>query len=149
VYVVLGVVLTGIGVIGIVTPILPTTVFLLVASGLFLKASPRLHRILHTNRITGPYLRAYVDGTGLSVGRKLFTIGLLWVTLAVSAWFVREQLWLLLLLAAVGAGVTIHVATIRARKHRMFGDVRAPAGAAGEPAPGERGAPPRRAGPRE
>ncbi len=49
------------------------------------------------------------------LGVLLTAIGFLWVTLLVSAWFVREHLWVLILLAAVGVGVTIHIATIRAR----------------------------------
>ncbi|MFW5685781.1 MAG: YbaN family protein [Spirochaetota bacterium] len=116
VYVGVGLVSTAIGVVGIVTPVLPTTVFLLIASGAFVKASPRLHRRLHTGRLTGPYLRAYTEGTGLSVRRKLATIGLLWASLVVSGWFVREHGWVLALLAVVGVAVTIHVATIRPRR---------------------------------
>ena len=114
----LGILLTAIGVIGIVTPVLPTTIFLILASGLFLKASPALHERLHRNRVTGAYLRAYTEGKGLSLRRKLSAIGFLWVTLFVSAWFVREHLWVLILLAAVGVGVTIHTVTIRARGAR-------------------------------
>ncbi|MFW6288462.1 MAG: YbaN family protein [Spirochaetota bacterium] len=114
----LGILLTAIGVIGIVTPVLPTTIFLILASGLFLKASPALHERLHRSPVTGPYLRAYTEGNGLSLRRKLTTIALLWLTLLVSAWFVRERIWLLILLAAVGVGVTIHIATIRPRGAR-------------------------------
>lgn len=116
--VVLGVFFTAIGIIGIVTPVLPTTVFLLIASALFLKASPRLHRKLNGSRITGPYLRAYTDGAGLSCGRKLMTVIILWATLLTSAWFVRDHLWVLGLLGVVGVGVTIHIATIRPRSRR-------------------------------
>ncbi|MFP4378511.1 MAG: YbaN family protein [Spirochaetales bacterium] len=112
----LGIVLTAIGVLGIITPVLPTTVFLLMASALFLKSSPRLHARLHRSKVTGPYLSAYTRGTGLSRGRKAIVVVVLWATLIVSAWFVRETLWVLILLAAVGVGVTLHVALIRPRQ---------------------------------
>lgn len=112
----LGVFFTALGVIGIVTPILPTTVFLLLASALFLKASPRLHDRLHNSSITGPYLRAYTAGEGLSRRRKTRTITILWVTLLVSGWFVRQTTWVLVLLAVVGIAVTVHIATIRPRR---------------------------------
>lgn len=111
-----GLVLTGVGILGIITPVLPTTIFFILASALFIRSSPRIHRWLNTNRLTGPYIEAYTAGQGLSRRRKLSTIAMLWVTLGISGWFVRDVLWLLLLLGGVGTGVTIHVATIRPRK---------------------------------
>ena len=111
-----GLVLTGVGILGIITPVLPTTIFFILASALFIRSSPRIHRWLNTSRLTGPYIEAYTAGQGLSRRRKFSTIAMLWVTLGISGWFVRDVLWLLLLLGGVGAGVTIHVATIRPRK---------------------------------
>ena len=113
IYVSLGLLCIGLGVLGIVTPILPTTPFLLLAAGLLAHASPRLHRWLHRNRVTGPFLKAYTEGAGMSRKRKAGTIAMLWITLLVSAWFVRSTWWVLLILAGVGIGVTIHIATIR------------------------------------
>ena len=114
----LGLAVTGLGILGIVVPLLPTTPFLLLAGILFANASPRLHSRLLRSRVTGPFIRAYVEGTGLSRNRKIATIGILWATLAVSAWFVRESWKLLALLGAVGVGVTIHVATLRPHRKR-------------------------------
>ncbi len=111
-----GLLLTGIGIVGIITPVLPTTVFLLIAGSLFANASPRLHGWLHRNKITGPFLQVYSQGRGLSVRRKVATIVFLWVTMAISAWFVRERWWVAALLGCVGVAVTIHVATIRPRR---------------------------------
>ena len=108
----------GLGILGIVTPILPTTPFLLVAAGLLLRASPRLHRWIHMNRLTGPFLRAYTDGVGLSRSRKVATIGVLWATLLISGWIVHERWWLLAILGTVGTGVTIHVMTLRRKGGR-------------------------------
>jgi uncharacterized membrane protein YbaN (DUF454 family) len=115
-YIGLGLLFTGIGVVGIVTPLLPTTVFFLIAGGLFAKASPRLHRWLLNNRITGPFLKAYSEGAGLSRRHKIFTISFLWLTLCISGWFVRETWWIQLILLLVGIGVTWHVLTIKSRE---------------------------------
>ena len=114
----IGVLCTGLGIVGIVTPVLPTTIFFILASGLFVRSNPALHRWLHKNRITGAYLKAYAQGGGLNLKRKLSTIAVLWVGLSVSAWFVREILWLLILLAAIGIAITIHVATVKPRRAR-------------------------------
>lgn len=56
-FVVCGLVLTGLAVLGAVLPGLPTTPFLLLAVALFARSSPRLHRMLLNSRLLGPYLR--------------------------------------------------------------------------------------------
>lgn len=111
-YLVLGGFFTTLGIVGIVTPVLPTTVFLIVASALFVEASPAAHAWLGSNRVTGPYLRAYREKAGLSRPRAAATIATLWIALAISAYFVRNHPWLLALLGAVGIGVTIHVIAV-------------------------------------
>ena len=111
-----GLILTGVGIVGIIVPILPTTVFLILASALFIRSNPRIHRRLHTSRVTGPYLAAYTEGKGLSLRRKLSTIIFLWVTMGISGWIVRDTLWVVFLLAGIGVAVSIHVATIKPRK---------------------------------
>lgn len=111
----LGILLTVIGVIGIVTPVLPTTIFFILASGLFFRSNPGLYRRLHKNRVTGGYLRVYTEGAGMSRKQKTWSILTLWLTLAVSAWFVRDSWLLLALLGLVGAGVSWHIAAIKPR----------------------------------
>jgi len=115
-YLILGILMTGLGFLGIITPILPTTVFLIAASWFFIHSSPRLHRWLNGNRVTGPYLRVYTEKQGLSRKRKAGMIAFLWTGLLVSAWFVQDRPWLWLLLAVVGIAVTLHLITIRPEK---------------------------------
>ncbi len=112
----LGIVFLIIGIIGIVTPVLPTTVFFILASGFLLKSNPVLYRWLHRNRLTGAYLRVYTRGEGLSRKSKGWSIATLWITLLISGWFVRNLWPVLTLLAAVGVGVTWHIASIKPRE---------------------------------
>ena len=112
----LGILFVIVGVVGMVMPVLPTTVFFIIASGIFVTVNPQMYRWLHNNRVTGRYLRVYTTGEGMSRSSKAWTIGLLWGTLLASAWIVRSSIVVLLILAAVGIGVSWHVATIRPRK---------------------------------
>ncbi len=61
----------ALGVIGIVVPVLPTTPFLLVASALYVKGSPRLHAWLYRHPVFGPRLARMSSGLGLTAKEKL------------------------------------------------------------------------------
>jgi len=111
----LGLISTGAGIVGIVLPVMPTTIFLIIASALFLKAHPRLYTWLHRNKVLGAYLDAYTEKRGLPMRHKITTIAVLWVTIGISEVMV-QALWLRLFLAAVAIGVTIHVSLLKTRR---------------------------------
>ncbi len=101
------------GIVGIFVPILPTTPFLLLTAALYARSSQKFYNWLMNNRLFGRYIRSYREGKGIPLKIKLITIALLWITIGVSAVFATDILWLRILLAAVAAGVTIHIATIK------------------------------------
>lgn len=109
----LGIIFTITGVIGIIVPVLPSTVFFIIASGIFIKTNEPMYRWLHSNRLTGSYLRAYTLGEGLNKKSKIRSITLLWLTLLVSSWIVREIIWLPILLLIVGLAVSWHIISIK------------------------------------
>jgi len=113
----LGTICLAIGIVGIFTPILPTTPFLLLAAACYLRSSPRFHRWLMNNRVFGGYIRNYTEGRGIPVKVKLFTIALLWVTIGISIWAAANMIVTIALLC-VAVGVTLHIAFIRAKKDR-------------------------------
>lgn len=111
----LGTICLAIGIIGIFTPILPTTPFLLLAAACYLRSSQRFHSWLMNNRIFGSYIRNYTEGRGIPIKVKLFTIALLWVTIGISIWATANVIVTAVLLV-VAVGVTLHIVFIRARK---------------------------------
>ena len=113
--IVAGIVAVGLGIVGIFVPVLPTTPFLLLAAACFVRSSDRMYRWLIGNRLFGKYIQRYREGAGVPLASKVVTLALLWATLAASAFLaVPSRLWWVrLLLAAVGVGVTIHVARIK------------------------------------
>ncbi len=115
--IVLGTILLGIGIVGIFTPILPTTPFLLLAAACYLRSSQRFHHWLMNNRVFGSYIRNYTEGRGIPLKVKLFTIALLWITMGISIWAV-DKLVITIVLLIVAIGVTLHIALIRAKKDR-------------------------------
>ncbi len=83
----LGCVMLALGLIGAVTPLLPTTIFLIAAAGCFARSSPRLEAWLLDHPRFGPTLRDWrahgaisrpakaMACTGMTVGYGLFWLG--------------------------------------------------------------------------
>lgn len=99
----------GIGILGIFLPLLPTTVFFLIAAACYGKSSPAAYRWLTTNRFFGRYLRDYKERRGATVGTKLFSIGSLWLGIGATLYFLSFAFWPLLILSAVAIAVTVHL----------------------------------------
>ena len=107
---------TGLGIIGIFVPILPTTPFLLLAAACYMRSSERFYRWLINNRIFGAYVRNYIEGKGMPVKIKMFTILLLWLTIALTIVFGVQNIVIKIVLICIAVGVTAHIALIRKRK---------------------------------
>lgn len=73
VLIILGFISMGIGIVGIVVPILPTTPFLLLASFFFAKGSKRFHDWFISTKIYKKYLESFVQSKAMTLKNK-FTI---------------------------------------------------------------------------
>ena len=109
----IGTVCVGLGVLGMFLPLLPTTVFLLMAAYCYSRSSERFHTWLLNNRLFGTYIRNYKSGQGISMRQKVTTISILWVSIGVSIWFLGGGFWSTLLLLAVAIGVTLHLVLLK------------------------------------
>lgn len=105
----------AVGIIGIIVPVLPTTPFLLLAAGCYLRSSRRFYNWLMANRWLGTYIRNYIEGRGIPIKVKVFIIALLWVTISISIWLVANTVVTVVLLI-VAVGVTLHIIFIRVRR---------------------------------
>lgn len=111
-----GTLCAGIGIVGIFVPILPTTPFLLLAAACYMRSSERFYRWLTNNRIFGAYVRNYVEGRGMPIRIKAFTILLLWLTIGLTIAFAVNNIVVRIVLLCVAVGVTTHIALIGKRK---------------------------------
>jgi hypothetical protein len=107
---------TGLGIIGVFVPVLPTTPFLLLAAACYMRSSERFYQWLIDNRIFGAYVRNYIEGRGMPIKIKISTILLLWLTIGVTIAFAVENIVVRIVLICIAIGVTAHVALIKKRK---------------------------------
>ena len=112
VFVVAGTVSLGLGAVGVILPILPTTPFLLLSAACYYKGSDRIHRWLLNNRLFGSYIRNYRDGKGISQKSKIFTLLLLWTTMGYSIFFIMNNYVFQISLLIISIAVTAHIITL-------------------------------------
>lgn len=110
-----GSIFVAIGVIGIFVPLLPTTVFLLLAAACYNKGSERFHHWLIHNKLLGPYISNFKEKKGIPMSVKIRTLALLWGTIGLSIYWVN-QLHVTLILLAVAIGVTFFLLTRKTLK---------------------------------
>lgn len=76
-----------IGLAGVVIPGLPTTPFLLLTAGLYMRSSDKLYKKLLENKWINRYLSEYRKNKGITRGTKFRVIMLMWGMIIVSCIF--------------------------------------------------------------
>lgn len=104
--IIIGLVSTGLGIIGIFVPLLPTTPFLLLAAACFARSSERFHSWLVNHNHLGPMIRGYLDGSGIPLRAKRIAIALVWLTLPPSALLLVPPVWAKTLLVLLAISIT-------------------------------------------
>lgn len=84
IFIFLGILSLIAGIIGIVVPGLPTTPFILLTAGLFVRSSDRLYEKLIGSKVVGRYVRIYRKQKGMTLWAKLLAIGTMWTMIALS-----------------------------------------------------------------
>jgi len=88
-----GTISLGLGILGIILPILPTTPFLLITSACYIRSSKKRHDWLLRNKIFGKYLINYIEGKGMKLRDKAVSIIMLWLTIGVSVIFLINNIY--------------------------------------------------------
>lgn len=87
----------GIGAIGVVIPVLPTTPLLLLAGFLFARNSPRLHRWMASTKLYKSYVVPFKESGGIAPAKKARILVISLGALAVSAFLVQKPIvWAIL-----------------------------------------------------
>lgn len=110
----LGFLFIGVGIIGIVLPILPTTPFLLLSAACFAKGSPKWHKWLIEHRWLGPILRDWYDNRCISLKTKCVAVMTILVFGSYSLFFVLSNAYLqviVILLLGIGLATVLRIKT--------------------------------------
>lgn len=86
-WIVLGFICLGLGVIGIIMPILPTTPFFLVTVVCFARGSERLKRWFMSTSFHKKYIQSFYEKKGMTLKNKLIILSFASIMLAVAFYF--------------------------------------------------------------
>ena len=106
------------GFVGVFLPVLPTTPFLLLAAACFVRTSPKFYQWLVEHPRMGKYLVYYLDGKGMPLRAKIYTLVLMWSMLLLTTFVLVNRPMLHYLLPAIGVGVSIYILRLPTLKVR-------------------------------
>ncbi|MEC7837150.1 MAG: YbaN family protein [Chloroflexota bacterium] len=101
-WITLGSIFVAIGYIGIFVPGLPTTIFLILAAGCYIRSSKRLYNWLIHNKLFGQYIRDYYEGKGMPLKAKVSAISMIIIFCGFAIIFAIKPTWLDILVTLVG-----------------------------------------------
>jgi uncharacterized membrane protein YbaN (DUF454 family) len=106
-----GMIALGLGLTGVFVPLLPTTVFLIIAVACFLRSDPERAERLYQDARFGPALRAWRDHGAISTGGKIGAALGITVSCAVIWLWVPLRFGALMAVAAILAAVATYILT--------------------------------------
>lgn len=102
-----GAISLALGVAGIFLPLLPTTPFVLLTAACWARASPRFHRRLLDHPRFGPLIYNWERHRSLPRRAKITAIVLMAISVGLSAYLVRDKLWLQLTIAGIVLAIAV------------------------------------------
>ncbi len=96
-----------IGLVGIVVPGLPTTPFLLLTAGLYVKSSGKLYNALISNKLIGQYIINFQKERGIPLKSKITSIAIMWSMISISCLFMIRLLTIQVIVLIIGVIGTI------------------------------------------
>jgi len=117
IYICVGLLALGLGIIGVFLPVMPTVPFLLVALFCFERSSKKYHDMILNNKYFGKVLKDYYEGKGLTISVKIKAI--LFLSCGIGFSFYKVQhLHLRIMLVVIWLGVTIHIILLKTKPKR-------------------------------
>jgi len=111
-----GLLCTGLAILGIFLPLLPTVPLLLLAAACFARSSEPFYLWLLEHRHLGPLLQPYLHGDGIPRQARRKAIALIWLTIPASALFLVPIPWVRGLMFVVALAVTLYLLRLPTRE---------------------------------
>lgn len=99
----------GLGVIGIVVPLLPTTPLILLGAVCYVKSSEKLYQKLIKNKWLGAYIKDFREKNGITRRNKILSISLMWLSIGGTILFMDVSFLLGSILIIIAVTVSAYI----------------------------------------
>ena len=110
-----GTICVGLGIIGLVLPVVPTSPFLLLAAACYARSSKRFYNRLLANPIFGPPIRQWREDRSIPARAKWLAIAMILLTFSVTVIFILEDAPARLIMSLIGLLVIVFLYRIPSR----------------------------------
>lgn len=104
-FIIIGLICLGFGIIGYVIPGMPGTIWLIIAAALFVRSSDRLYKFVVNNRFFGRQVRGFLETGEIPLKAKILSLSSMWLFSIISI-FLTPYNWMfkasILLLSIIG-----------------------------------------------
>lgn len=105
----------ALGIVGAFVPLLPTTVFLILAASCYARASTRFYHRLMSHPTFGPIVQDWREHRSMTVRAKRLALTMIGVTFALTLWIIPLA-WVRILHILIGAAVVVFILRIKTRR---------------------------------
>ncbi|MDX9923438.1 MAG: YbaN family protein [Ignavibacteriaceae bacterium] len=112
-YIACGWVFVVLGIIGIFLPVMPTTIFLIMAAACFAKSSEKFYSWLINHKKFGYLIKHYRENRGMPMRAKIIAISMLNLSILSSIIFFVDSIYIRIMLAIIAVGVTIYLISLK------------------------------------
>ena len=109
----LGWIFVSLGIIGIFVPLMPTTIFFIIAAASFARSSERFYNWLINHPRFGKFIKDYREKRGIPLKSKVIAVTMLFLAIGSSAYFFTEELIVRLILVLIAVGVSTYIISLK------------------------------------
>lgn len=102
----------ALGIVGALLPLLPSTVFFILAAWFFARSSEKLYERLIEDPYIGIHIRNYLEKRGMPLKAKFISITMLFATIIVSIYFTSREPFIIVVLLSVAFGVSGYIISL-------------------------------------
>lgn len=112
IFLILGFIFVAFGIIGAILPLMPSTVFFILAAYFFSKSSEKFHKKLLDNKYIGRHIKNFYEKKGMPLRAKIISILSLFLTITISIILVERTPFLVVILLSVAFAVSFYIISL-------------------------------------
>jgi len=106
------------GIIGAILPLMPSTVFFILAAWFFARSSEKFYKRLLNDPYVGIHVSNYLEKRGMPLRAKIISIGMLFITITLSIYLTTREPFLIVFLLSIAFGVSGYIISLNTIRNK-------------------------------